>query len=74
MLKWVKTGETTTTSSTSLMMENNIQTIELSMGKLELCPKAVLAIWPYGATKVSKSSVIASTWGESGNLIFNGRK
>ena len=50
MLKWVKTGET----NSSQMMENSIQTIELSMGKLELCPKAVLAIWPYGATKVSK--------------------
>ena len=70
MLKWVKTGE----NNSSQMMENSIQTIELSMGKLELCPKAVLAIWPYGATKVSKSSVIASTLGESGNLIFNSRK
>jgi len=47
MLKWVKTGE----NNSSQMMENSIQTIELSMGKLELCPKAVLAIWPYGATK-----------------------
>ena len=68
MLKWVKTGE----NNSSQMMENGIQTIELSMGKLELCPKAVLAIWPYGATKVSKSSVIASTLGDGGNLIFNG--
>ena len=68
MLKWVKTGET----NSSQMMENSIQTIELSMGKLELCPKAVLTIWPYGATKVSKSSVIAATLGEGGNLIFNG--
>ena len=35
-----------------------MKSIELSLEKLELCPQKVLAIWPYGAIKVSKSTVM----------------
>ena len=35
-----------------------MKSIELSLEKLELCPERVLAIWPYGAIKVSKSTVM----------------
>ena len=38
-------------------MESSLDCIEASLRKLELCPGAKLAIWPYGAIKVDKSNV-----------------
>ena len=38
-------------------MESSLDSIETSLRKLELCPGAKLAIWPYGAIKVDKSNV-----------------
>ena len=38
-------------------MESSLDSIESSLRKLELCPGAKLAIWPYGAIKVDKSNV-----------------
>ena len=37
-------------------MESSLDSIESSLRKLELCPGAKLAIWPYGAIKVDKSN------------------
>ena len=41
-------------------MESSLACIESSLRKLELCPGAKLAIWPYGAIKVDKSNVAGS--------------
>ena len=41
----------------SRQMESSLDSIESSLRKLELCPGAKLAIWPYGAIKVDKSNV-----------------
>ena len=41
----------------SRQMESSLDSIESSLRKLELCPGAKLAIWPYGAIKVDKSKV-----------------
>ena len=40
-------------------MESSLDCIEASLRKLELCPGAKLAIWPYGAIKVINQMLLA---------------